>query len=87
MRLSVLFFLGGPLLAQDPLSLRDAVHLALRESKTMAAANAGMRAAGTRVDEARAGALPKMTYSESCTRSDNPVFVFSSLLTQHQFRC
>jgi outer membrane protein len=29
--------------------------------------------------------LPKVNYSESWTRSDNPVFVFSSLLTQHQF--
>jgi len=29
--------------------------------------------------------LPKANYSESFTRSDNPVFAFSSLLTQHQF--
>ena len=29
--------------------------------------------------------LPKVNYSESWTRSDNPVFVFSSLLTEHQF--
>jgi outer membrane protein TolC len=29
--------------------------------------------------------LPKVNYSESFARSDNPVFVFSSLLTQHQF--
>jgi len=29
--------------------------------------------------------LPKINYSESFARSDNPVFVFSSLLTQHQF--
>ena len=39
----------------------------------------------TRIDEARAGRLPKLNYSESFARSDNPVFVFSSLLTQHQF--
>lgn len=35
--------------------------------------------------EARAGFLPKVNYSESWARSDNPVFVFSSLLTEHQF--
>jgi outer membrane protein TolC len=29
--------------------------------------------------------LPKLNYTESFARSDNPVFVFSSLLTQHQF--
>jgi len=73
------------LLAQDPLSLRDAVRLALRENKAIAATSAGMRAAETRIVEARAGKLPKVNYSESFVRSDNPVFVFSSLLTQHQF--
>jgi len=65
--------------------LREAVRLALRENKAIAGANAGMRAAETRTGEARAGWLPKLNYSESFARSDNPVFVFSSLLTQHQF--
>jgi outer membrane protein TolC len=73
------------LVAQDPLSLREAVRLALRGNKAIAAANAGMRASAARVDEARAGRLPKLNYSESFARSDNPVFVFGSLLTQHQF--
>jgi outer membrane protein TolC len=72
-------------LAQDPLSLREAVRLALRENKAIAATNAGMQASAAHIDEARAGRLPKLNYSESFTRSDNPVFVFSSLLTQHQF--
>jgi outer membrane protein TolC len=44
-----------------------------------------MLASAARIDEARAGRLPKLNYSESFVRSDNPVFVFSSLLTQHQF--
>ena len=77
--------LVGPLLAQDPLSLREAVRLALKENKAIAATDAGIRASGARVEEARAGTLPKVNYSESFARSDNPVFVFSSLLTQHQF--
>ncbi len=85
MRKSLLLVLAVPLFAQDPLSLREAVRLALRENKAIAATNAGMRAATTRIDEARAGRLPKLNYSESFTRSDNPVYVFSSLLTQHQF--
>ena len=34
---------------------------------------------------AKSGWLPRLNYSESVTRGDNPVFVFSSLLTQHQF--
>lgn len=85
MRKLLLFVLAVPLLAQDPLSLRDAVRLALRENKAVAASNAGMRASEARIEGARAGMLPKVNYSESFVRSDNPVFVFSSLLTQHQF--
>jgi outer membrane protein len=37
------------------------------------------------VEGARSGYLPKLNYSESFQRSDNPVFVFGSLLEQHQF--
>ena len=77
--------MAAPLWAQDPLSLREAVRLALRENKSIAAAGEGERAAAARVDQARGGKLPKVNYSESFVRSDNPVFVFSSLLTQHQF--
>jgi outer membrane protein TolC len=71
--------------AQDPMSLKDAVHLALDMNKSVEASVAAQKAAGSRVAEARGGFLPKVDYSESWTRSDNPVFVFSSLLTQHQF--
>ena len=85
MKRSLLLALSVPLLAQDSLSLREAVQLALRENKAIAAINAGMRASTARIDEARAGRMPKLNYSESFVRSDNPVFVFSSLLTQHQF--
>ena len=85
MRKSLVLLLAAPLFAQDSLSLRDAVRLALRENKAVAASAAGIRASAARVEEARAGRLPKLNYSESYARSDNPVFVFSSLLTQHQF--
>ena len=51
----------------------------------MAAAAESGKAAGSRLEAARGGRLPKLNYSESWVRSDNPVFVFSSLLTQHQF--
>jgi outer membrane protein TolC len=85
MRKSLILVLAGPLLAQEPLSLREAVRLALRQNQAIAATNAEMRASAARLDEARAGRLPKLNYAESFARSDNPVFVFSSLLTQHQF--
>lgn len=75
----------GSVWAQDAMSLKDAVHLALEKNSSIAASAASQKAAGSRVDEAHSGFLPKVNYSESWARSDNPVFVFSSLLTQHQF--
>ena len=85
MRASLLFLLALPLSAQAPLSLPDAVRLALRENAGLAGSAEGARASAARIAQARAGMLPKINYSESFARSDNPVFVFSSLLTQHQF--
>jgi outer membrane protein len=71
--------------AQDPMSIKDAVRLALDRNKSMAASAAARNAAEARIAQARGGNLPKVNYAESWARSDNPVFVFSSLLTQGQF--
>ena len=84
--LITLVFAVFPLGAQDPvLALKDAVRLALDKNKSVEASVAVGNAAETRISQARSGRLPKVNYSESWTRSDNPVFVFSSLLSQHQF--
>ena len=79
----VLWTLPG--VAQDAMSLKDAVHLGLEKNKLVEASTAARNIAERRVAQARSGNLPKINYSESWTRSDNPVFVFGSLLTQHQF--
>ena len=85
MRTGIVFLIAIPLWAQDSLSLREAVQLSLRENAGVAGIAAGVRASDARIAQARAGMLPKVNYSESFARSDNPTFVFSSLLTQHQF--
>ncbi len=85
MRKLILFVIASEAWAQEPLSLRDAVRLALGGNMSIAAATADARASHERVAEAHSGALPKVNYTESFARSDNPVFVFGSLLTQHQF--
>src|ERR1019366_3291760 len=85
MRTTLVFLLAAPLWAQDPLSLREAVRLSLRENKAIAGSTAGVQASEARITQARGGMLPKVNYSESFARSNNPVFVFSSLLTQRQF--
>lgn len=82
---ALLIFLCAPIWAQDPMSLKEAVRFALDKNKSVEASVAARRAAESRITAARSGNLPKVNYSESWARSDNPVFVFSSLLTQHQF--
>jgi len=78
-------FLCAPLWAQDPLSLKDAVRLAFEKNQSIAASAASQQEAASKITEARNGFLPKLNYSESWARSDSATFVFSSLLTQHQF--
>jgi outer membrane protein len=72
--------------AQEPLTLRQAVDLALRSNPMLAAADAGEQEAEARIHQARSGYMPRAQLSESFQRSNNPVFMFTSLLTQHQFR-
>jgi outer membrane protein TolC len=71
--------------AQEDLSLRQAVDLALRSNPLLAAADAGKKEADARILLARSEHMPRAELSESVQRSNNPVFVFTSLLTQQQF--
>lgn len=80
-----LLVLAAPLPAQEALTLRQAVNLALHSNPLVAAADAGEKEAEARIRQARAGYLPRVQASESLQHGNNPVFVFSSLLTQHQF--
>ncbi len=71
--------------AQEPLSLERAVEIALESHPAMAAADAGVSQADAEITVAHAGRLPDISVSESYTRSNNPVFAFSSLLNQRRF--
>lgn len=77
--------LTAPLVAQQPLSLRQAIDLALQSNPLIAAADAGEKEAEAKLRQARAGYFPRIQFSESLQRSNNPVFAFGSLLTQRQF--
>jgi outer membrane protein TolC len=85
MKTMILMVAASIATAQDPLSLKDAVVAALRSNPSLEVSSAQRDAAEAGIAEAKSGTLPKVNYSESWTRSDNPVFVFSSLLTQRQF--
>ncbi len=71
--------------SEDPLTLPVAVEIALKTHPTVRMAEAGVAAAAARAGEARAGRWPTVRLSESLVRSNNPVFVFGSLLEQSRF--
>jgi outer membrane protein len=71
--------------AGQRLTLPQAVELALKNNPAVKAAGAYADAVQRAVSEAKGGYYPRVDFSEGFTRSNNPVFVFSSLLTQRQF--
>jgi len=83
--LTFIFGLAVVARGQDAISLKEAVRQSMVRNKVMEASGASIDAASARVTEGKSGLLPKVNYAQSWARSDNPVFVFSSLLTQRQF--
>jgi outer membrane protein len=71
--------------AAEPLSLADAVRRAVANHPRVESARANVKAAAEGIPEAKAGYLPRIEFQENWVRSNNPVFVFGSLLTQRQF--
>lgn len=71
--------------AAESLTLRDAVEEALARHPAIAVAGARREVATAREAEARSGRLPRLDVAETITRSNNPVFVFGSLLEQGEF--
>jgi hypothetical protein len=83
----VLLVLAAPsaALAQQRLSLDDAVARARSAHPSARAAAAGEREATWEISAARANFFPRVDLLESWQRSNLPVFAFSSLLSQRRF--
>ena len=83
--------IGGPASANAQttpgldLTLADAVKVALEKHPALRAAGHQAAAAAAGIDQARAGFLPRVDFSEGLTRSNNPVYAFGSLLNQGRF--
>jgi outer membrane protein TolC len=82
--------LAGSALAQlgpdaSPLSLSQAVGIALQKNPLRKAALADTRVASAGVLEARSFLMPRITFSETATRGNDPVYVFGSKLRQQRF--
>jgi len=67
------------------LDLEQAVETALARNAQPQIAESGIRSADAKIREARAGRQPFVQFSQSVMRSNNPVFVFGSLLEQGRF--
>ena len=67
------------------LGLVEAVRTALEKHPALRVAEYQAAAAASGVDQARAGFLPRVDFSEGFMRSDNPVYAFGSLLNQGRF--
>jgi outer membrane protein TolC len=75
----------APAFAQAPLTLQDAIAKATAGNADARIAALAEKEAGHRVDQARAGYLPRVDASETWQRGNQPVFVFGSLLAQRRF--
>jgi outer membrane protein TolC len=69
----------------SPLTLRQAVTIALEKNPVHKAALANTKVASADAREARSVLLPHVTFSETATRGDDPVYVFGSKLRQQRF--
>jgi outer membrane protein len=68
------------------LVLSDAVAIALKKNPAVGAADAYADAVRQGIKTAQAGRYPRLDFSYRFTRSNNPVYVFGTLLTQGQFQ-
>jgi outer membrane protein TolC len=71
--------------SNEPLTLSEAVEIALAKNPLTRVSAAGRQLADAQLSLARASRLPLLQASESVTTSNNPVFVFGSLLEQGRF--
>lgn len=69
----------------EPLTLSEAVQIALEKNPLRKAAIADTRAARAGVREARAAFYPRLMFSEAAIRGNDPVFVFGTKLRQQRF--
>jgi outer membrane protein TolC len=69
----------------QPLTLQEAVRIALKKNPGVRAADAYAQAVQDGITAAKSLRYPRLDFSEGFTRGDNPVYVFGTLLTQRQF--
>ena len=72
-------------LAQTPLTLEDAIKRAQVETAGARALASSIEEANARIQRAQSGFWPRVDLTETVQRGNQPVYVFSSLLSQRRF--
>ncbi|HTW78761.1 MAG TPA: TolC family protein [Terracidiphilus sp.] len=76
---------GSGAVAQEPLTLKQAIDLALKQNPEEAEAHAAVDESRADTAQARTALLPQFNFTEDMTRGDDPVYVFGTRLRQQQF--
>jgi outer membrane protein len=71
--------------ASQEITLAQAIKVALEKNPRRKAALADTRAATADINAARSSLLPRITFSETATRGNDPVYVFGSKLREGRF--
>ncbi len=71
--------------AAQPLTLEQAVRIALHQNPALQTSADESEAARARQKQAQAAWFPRFDFQQSFTRGNNPVYVFGTKLTQRQF--
>jgi outer membrane protein TolC len=77
--------MAQPAAESSKLTLQQAVNIALEKNPLRKAALADTRVASADVREARSVLIPRLMFSETATRGNDPVYVFGSELRQQRF--
>jgi outer membrane protein TolC len=76
---------GAASVAQEPLTLRQAIDRALGQNPQATIAHAGEKESSAAAALARTQLLPQLNFTEDISRGDDPVYAFGSRLRQRQF--
>lgn len=82
---SLLLIGSAASVAQEPLTLRQAIDMALGKNPQVAVAQANVKDSTAAANLARTQYLPQLSFTEDISRGNDPVYVFGSRLRQRQF--
>ena len=79
------FMMPAGIRAQETLTLRQAIQIALEQNPDVDAGKAGVEEAKANASLARTQYLPQVNFAEDMSRGDDPVYVFGTRLRQQRF--